>query len=94
MHHTMFFKWLRVSLELIASVVIMATGTVLWLYMAVPDPVSMLIGFVGLSLWFIEVDDMDRCEKIARKKEEQSARIIKTRKDVPNVPSIANLKRL
>lgn len=94
MHHTMFFKWLRVSLEIMVSVVVMATGTALWLLMAVPDPVSILIGFVGFGLWFIAVADMDRCEKIARKKGEQSVRIIKTRQDVPNVPGIAALKRL
>lgn len=94
MHHTMFFKWLRVSLELIASVVIMATGAIFWLYMAVPDPVSILIGSIGFAMWFMAMIDMDRCEKIARKREKQSARIIKTRQDVPNVPSIAALKRL
>lgn len=94
MHHTMFFKWLRVSLEIMVSVVVMATGTTLWLLMAVPDPVSILIGFIGFAMWFMAMTDIETCEKLARKKEGQSARIIKTRQDVPKIQSITALKRL
>ena len=95
---TMFLKWLRVSLEIVVSVVVMATGTALWLLMAVPDPVSILIGSVGFAMYFMAMRDMETCEKLARKKEGQSARIITTRQDVPNdipnVPSLAAEKRL
>ena len=87
----MFLKRLRVSLEIVVSVVVMATGTALWLYMAVPDPVSILIGFVGFAMYFMAMADMDRCEKIARKKEVQSARIRTTRQDVPNVPNVPGI---
>lgn len=91
---TIFLKWLRVSLEIVVSVVVMATGTALWLLMAVPDPVSILIGSVGFAMYFMAMTDMETCEKLAREKKGQSVRIITTRQDVPNVPGIAVEKRL
>lgn len=91
---TIFLKWLRVSLEIVVSVVVMATGTALWLYMAVPDPVSILIGSVGFAMYFMAMADMETCEKLAREKKEQSIRIIKNRQNVLNVQSLAAEKRL
>ena len=88
----MFLKRLRVSLEIVVSVVVMATGTALWLLMAVPDPVSILIGSVGFAMYFMAMTDMEEtCEKLARKKEVQSARIRTTRQDVPNVPNVPGI---
>ena len=91
---TIILKWLRVSLEIVVSVVVMATGTALWLYMAVPDPVSILIGSVGFAMYFMAMADMETCEKLAREKKEQSIRIIKNRQNVLNVQSLAAEKRL
>jgi NAD/NADP transhydrogenase beta subunit len=91
---TIILKWLRVSLEIIVSVVVMATGTALWLLMAVPDPISILIGFVGFAMYFMAMADMETCEKLAREKKEQSIRIIKNRQNVLNVQSLAAEKRL
>ena len=91
--HTMFFKWLRVSLEIIVSVVVMATGTALWLLMAIPDPISILTWSVGFAMYFMAMTDMETCEKLAREKKE-SVRIVKTRQDVPKIQSITALKRL
>lgn len=72
---TMFWKWLRVSLEMIFSMLIMATGATLWLLMAIPDPISILIGFIGLGLFYISATDLEKCEIIARKRAEKTAQI-------------------
>ena len=64
----MVIKWLRVSLELILASTIIAISGALWLLMVVPDPVSILIGVVGLCLLCVAMNDADKVEAIARKR--------------------------
>lgn len=77
---TMFWKWLRVSLELIAASGIMAIGAALWLFMIVPDPICFLIGFGGIILFVFASEDLDKCEKIARKRAEERKRFLMEKK--------------
>lgn len=64
----MFIKWLRVSLELILATIVIAISGALWLLMVVPDPVSMLIGLIGIICLCVAMNDADKVETIARKR--------------------------
>lgn len=70
----MFIKWLRVSLELMLATVVIAISGALWLLMVVPDPVSMLIGVIGLCLLCVAMGDADKVESLARKRAKRKKR--------------------
>ena len=64
----MIVKWLRVSIELVLASVVIAISGALWLLMIVPDPVSMLIGLIGIICLCVAMNDADKVETIARKR--------------------------
>lgn len=64
----MFVKWLRVSLEIMLATTVIAISGALWILMIVPDPVSILIGVIGLCLLCVAMSDADKVENIARKR--------------------------
>lgn len=74
----MIIKWLRVGIELILATVIIAISGALWLLMVVPDPVSILIGFVGICLLCVAMGDADKVEAIARKRAKKRKKAAKT----------------
>lgn len=78
----MIIKWLRVGIELILATIVIAISGALWLLMVVPDPVSILIGIIGLCLLCVAMNDADKVESLARKRAKRK----KGRRKVAGLP--------
>lgn len=76
----MFWKWFRVSLEFMIAAFLIAASGATWLLMILPDPVSFLIGFGGMILFVFASEDLDKCERIARKRSEAKKHLLEKRK--------------
>lgn len=74
----MFIKWLRVSIELMLATTVIAISGALWILMIVPDPVSILIGVIGLCLLCVAMGDADKVETLARKRAKRRKKAAKT----------------
>lgn len=76
----MFWRWVKASVELIASALLIAMAGATWLLMIVPDPICFLIGFGGIITFILACKNLDKCEKIARKREERKRLLLEKQK--------------